>query len=174
MPTETQILSDLLAGTSAAPYANPQRIAASTFYDLQYRMFIIAACLHVNGKAEANFQKISAPKLRLFQFIAMRSWLLDVVREWSASRKDRQRSLQSSQSSRRGFLSDVMHDNVVDYLVASGFLFKQKAQLAAPISSGTLSKLYHQSEKDGLFGKEIQTLRQLDELVITNDMLEGW
>lgn len=174
MPTETQILSDLLAGTSAAPYANPQRIAPSTFYDLQYRMFIVAACLHVNGKEEAAFQKISAPKLRLFQFIAMRSWLLDVVREWSASRKDRQRSLQSSQSLRRGFLSDVMHDNVVDYLVASGYLFKQKGQLAAPISSGMLSELYHQSEKDGLFATEIQALRDLDELVITNDMLEGW
>jgi len=174
MPTEAHILSDLLAGTSAAPYANPQRIAPSTFYDLQYRMFIIAACLHVNGKAEAGFQKISAPKLRLFQFIAMRPWLLDVVQEWSASRKDRQRSLQSSQSLRRGFLSDAMHDNVIDYLVASGRLFKQKGQIAAPTPSGTLAKLYDQSENGGLFVAETQTLRKLDELVITNDMLEGW
>ncbi len=174
MPTEIQILSDLLAGTAAAPYANPQRIAPSTFYDLQYRMFIIAACLQVNGKAEAAFQKITAPRLRLFQFIAMRSWLLDVVKEWSASRKDRQRSLQSSQSLRRGFLSDVMHDNVVDYLVASGCLFKQKGQLAAPLSGGMLSTLYDESQKNGLFATELQALRELDELVITNDMLEGW
>jgi hypothetical protein len=174
VPTESQILSDLLSGTSAAPYANPERMAPSTFYDLQYRMFIISACLRINGRSEGMFQTIAAPKLRLLQFIAMRPWLLDVVKEWSASRKDRQRSLQSSQSLRRGFLSDVMHDNVVDYLVAAGCLFKQKGQLAQPIPSGTLSDLYDQSEKDGLFATEIQALRELDEIVITNDMLEGW
>jgi hypothetical protein len=156
MQTEAQILSNLLAGTSAAPYANPQRIAPSTFYDLQYRMFIISACIRISGKVDGAFQKMASPKLRLLQFIAVRPWLLDVVKEWSASRKDRQRSLQSSQSLRRGFLSDSMHDNVIDYLVAAGYLFKQKGQLAAPVPSGTLSALYDQSEKDGLFVTEIR------------------
>ncbi len=132
MPTEAHILSDLLAGTSAAPYANPQRIAPSTFYDLQYRMFVISACLSIGGKLEGVFQRLAGPKMRLLQFIAMRPWLLCVVEEWSASRKDAQRSLQSSQSLRRGFLSDGMHDNVVDYLVASGQLFKQGGQLQHP------------------------------------------
>ena len=91
MPTESQILSELFAGTSAAPYVHPERIAPSTVYDLQYRMFVVAACLRVSGKVEGAFRKISANKLRLLQFVAMRPWLLDVVREWSASRKDRQR-----------------------------------------------------------------------------------
>jgi hypothetical protein len=97
-----------------------------------------------------------------------------VVQEWSASRKDRQRSLQSSQSLRRGFLSDVMHDNVVDYLVATGSLIKLKGQLAQAIAAGTLSDIYDLSERDGLFTREIEALRELNEIVITNDMLEGW
>jgi hypothetical protein len=104
----------------------------------------------------------------------MRPWLLDVVREWSASRKDRQRSLQSSQSLRRGFLSDGMHDNIIDYLVATGCLFKQKGQIAEPISSVILSGLFDTSEKDGLFTTETDAIRELNEIVITNDMLEGW
>jgi hypothetical protein len=174
MPTESQILSELLIGTSAAPYVNPERIAPSTVYDLQYRMFVVAACLRVSGKVEGTFRKISANKLRLLQFVAMRPWLLDVVREWSASRKDRQRSLQSSQSLRRGFLSDGMHDNLIDYLVATGCLFKQKGQIAEPISSVILSDLFDASEKDGLFTTETNAIRELDEIVITNDMLEGW
>ena len=174
MPTESQILSELLAGTSASPYVRPERIAPSTVYDLQYRMFVVAACLRVSGKVEGAFRKISANKLRLLQFVAMRPWLLDVVREWSASRKDRQRSLQSSQSLRRGFLSDGMHDNLIDYLVATGCLFKQKGQIAEPISSVILSDLFDASEKDGLFITETDAIRELDEIVITNDMLEGW
>lgn len=174
MPTESQILSELLIGTSAAPYVNPERIAPSTVYDLQYRMFVVAACLRVSGRVEGASRKISANKLRLLQFVAMRPWLLDVVREWSASRKDRQRSLQSSQSLRRGFLSDGMHDNLIDYLVATGCLFKQKGQIAEPISSVILSDLFDASEKDGLFTTETDAIRELDEIVITNDMLEGW
>ena len=174
MPTESQILSELLAGTSAAPYVHPERIAPSTVYDLQYRMFVVAACLRVSGKVEGAFRKISANKLRLLQFVAMRPWLLDVVREWSASRKDRQRSLQSSQSLRRGFLSDGMHDNIIDYLVATGCLFKQKGQIAEPISSIILSDLFDKSEQDGLFTTETDAIRELNEIVITNDMLEGW
>jgi hypothetical protein len=174
MPTESQILSELLAGTSAAPYVHPERIAPSTVYDLQYRMFVVAACLRVSGKVEGAFRKISANKLRLLQFVAMRPWLLDVVREWSASRKDRQRSLQSSQSLRRGFLSDRMHDNLIDYLVATGCLFKQKGQIAEPTSSVILSGLFDTSEKDGLFTTETDAIRELNEIVITNDMLEGW
>jgi hypothetical protein len=174
MPTESQILSELLAGTSAAPYVHPERIAPSTVYDLQYRMFVVAACLRVSGKVEGAFRKISANKLRLLQFVAMRPWLLDVVREWSASRKDRQRSLRSSQSLRRGFLSDRMHDNLIDYLVATGCLFKQKGQIAEPISSIILSDLFDKSEQDGLFTTETDAIRELNEIVITNDMLEGW
>src|ERR1019366_689729 len=161
MPTESQILSEWLGGTSAAPYVHPERIAPSTVYDLQYRMFVVAACLRVSGKVEAAFRKISANKLRLLQFVAMRPWLLDVVREWSASRKDRQRSLQSSQSLRRGFLSDGMHDNIIDYLVATGCLFKQKGQIAEPISSVILSGLFDTSEKDGLFTTETDAIREL-------------
>jgi hypothetical protein len=37
-----------------------------------------------------------------------------------------------------------------------------------------LSDLFDASEKDGLFITETDAIRELDEIVITNDMLEGW
>lgn len=174
MPTESAILSDLLKGTSASPFLNPQRIAPSTVYDLHYRMFVIAACLRLVGKSDGQFRKMSANKLRLLQFVAMRPWLLDTVREWSESRKDRQRSLQSSQSLRRGFLNDAMHDNVIDYLVAAGMLYKQKGQMAEPLANSSMSDIYDKSRKNGLFKIETVAIEELNDIVITNDMLEGW
>jgi len=174
MPTESQTLSELLDGTDAKPYANPQRSAPSSLYDLQYRSFVIAACLRIIGRPEGTFRKIASNKLRLLQFVAMRPWLIGMVRNWSATRKDPQQSLQSSQSLRRGFLSDGMHDRIIDYLVAAGHLYKKKGQIAEPLQDTGLTKIYEDAVKAGLFMTERETIASLDEIVITNDMLEGW
>lgn len=174
MPTESQVLAELLAGTDAKPYANPLRSAPSSLYDLQYRTFVIAACLRIIGRPEGTFRKIASNKLRLLQFVAMRPWLLGMVRNWSATRKDPQQSLQSSQSLRRGFLGDGMHDKLIDYLVAAGQLYKQRGQIAEPLQEGGLTKIYEDALKTGLFTTERETIKSLNEIVITNDMLEGW
>jgi hypothetical protein len=174
MPTESQILSELLKGTDAKPYANPQRSAPSSIYDMQYRMFVIAACLRTIGRPDGAFRKIASNKLRLLQFVAMRPWLLAMVQDWSSTRKDPQRSLQSSQSLRRGFLSDSVHDGIVDYLVAAGWLYKQKGQIAEPLHASGLTKIHDDAVKAELFTTEQEAIKALDEIVITNDMLEGW
>ena len=174
MPTESQILSELLTGTDAKLYADPLRSAPSSVYDLQYRTFVIAACLRTIGCSDGGFRKIASNKLRLLQFVAMRPWLLNMVRDWSATRKDPQRSLQSAQSLRRGFLSDGMHDSIVDYLVAAGWLYKQKGQITELLQASGLNKVYDDALKAELFTTERQTIKALDDLVITNDMLEGW
>ena len=104
----------------------------------------------------------------------MRPWLLAAVREWSAARKDRHRSLESIQSLRRGFLNDSMHDAVIDYLAASGYIFKQRGDIAFPAQGAALAILFKELETSHLFDPEKDTLLSLDDIVITNDMLEGW
>ena len=174
MSIELHTLSELLSNSAASPNVHPERIAPSTYYDLQYRTAIIAAAIQISGKTEGAFRKISSARLRLLQFVAIRPWLLETVREWSASRKDRQRSLQSVQSLRRGFLNDAMHDSVIDYLAAAGYIFKQKGQLASPVQGAKLAELFDELEPNHLFVTERHTLLWLNEVVITNDMLEGW
>ena len=104
----------------------------------------------------------------------MRPWLLDAVWEWSAGRNDRQRSLWSVQSLRRGFLNDRMHDAIVDYLVAPGYLFRQKAHLASPLTGHGLFDVVTPLEANRLFETGRRILLSLDEIVITNEMLKGW
>ena len=96
MPTESNvsILSELLSTSIASPYAKPERLAPSALYDLDYRVCVICACFHSHAKSdEPGFKKINAARLKLLQFIAIRSWLLPVVKEWSESRDDPQRSV---------------------------------------------------------------------------------
>ncbi len=149
MPTESQILSELLTGTDAKLYADPLRSAPSSVYDLQYRTFVIAACLRTIGCSDGGFRKIASNKLRLLQFVAMRPWLLNMVR-------------------------DGMHDSIVDYLVAAAWLYKQKGQITELLQASGLNKVYDDALKAELFTTERQTIKALDDLVITNDMLEGW
>lgn len=174
MSTELHALSELLSNSAASPKIRPERIAPSAYYDLQYRSAIIAAAVHISGKTDGAMRKISSARLRLLQFVAMRPWLFSTVREWSATRNDRQRSLQSVQSLRRGFLNDSMYDAVIDYLVAAGYILKQKGHLASPMPGGKLAELFLELETNNLFEAERATLLSLNEVVITNDMLEGW
>jgi hypothetical protein len=174
MSIELESLSTILSDSAASPNMRPERIAPSAYYDLQYRCAIIAAAIEICGKSEGAFQKLSSARLRLFQFVAIRPWLLRPVREWSAARKDRQRSLRSVQSLRKGFLNDQMHDAVIDYMVAIGYLFKQKGQIASPSPESKLSHLFKDLEVNHLFEAERNTLHQLNEIVVTSDMLEGW
>ena len=174
MSTELHALSALLSNSTAFPNLRPERIAPSTYYDLQYRSAVVAATIQINGKTEGAFRKIQSARLRLFQFVAMRPWLLAAVREWSAARKDRRRSLESVQSLRRGFLNDSMHDAVIDYLAAAGYIFKQRGNIAFPAQGAPLARLFDELETNHLFDAEKTTLLSLSEIVITNDMLEGW
>ncbi len=154
MPIESSIsaLSGLLAASAASPYARPERLAPSTFYDLDYRVCIVAACFEAHAKLdEAGYKRLHSAKLKLLQFIAIRSWLLPVVHEWSKSRNDPQRSVWASQSLRRGFLGDAMHDEVIDYLVAAGSMVETQNYLTTSAADGRLNKLYTEISSSGLF-----------------------
>jgi hypothetical protein len=177
MPTESNvsILSELLSKSIASPYAKPERLAPSALYDLDYRVCVICACFHSHAKSdEPGFKKINAARLKLLQFIAIRSWLLPVVKEWSESRDDPQRSAWSSQSLRRGFLGDAMHDEVIDYMVAGGLLLKAQSHLTTLGANSRVESIYNEILTSELFVRERKVLTNLENIRITNAMLEGW
>ena len=108
------------------------------------------------------------------QFVAVRPWLFPVVRDWAASQKQPQLHLLASQSLRRGFLGDEMHDKVIDYLVAHDALRREKAFLVASSNGAFLADLAAAANEANLFMEERHTLQDLLNVRITNSMLEGW
>ena len=169
-------LSALLAASGAQPDITPERLAPSTVYDLEYRVLIVAMSfqLHAASDKYSNRPRIQSRRLKLLQFIAMRPWLVSVIREWSLSRHNAQRSLDSEEGLRRGFISDTMHDDVLDFLVAAGALRREETFVVSGMNSSLISDLYSEALGRSLFDAELTALRQLKAIVITNEMLEGW
>lgn len=175
MPEQFPIkaLAELLRGSGAAPAISQDRQAPSSIYDLQYRLVVNACALEIHLKSKGGERRIATPRLKLFQFVAIRPWLLDVVQEWSRHRAMSQLSMLNSHL-RRGFLSDRMHDSVIDLLVARDVLKRQPGHLVPSAHFGALTALVAQAATLGLFLRERTTLEALAEVTITNEMLEGW
>lgn len=166
-------LAELLAGRAQLIVA-PERLAPSAFYDLRYRMSVIAAAFEIHAKPYGLGQRrLHAGRLKLLQFIACRPWLIDMMREWSAAQSDAQLSIASSQRLRRGFLGDQMHEDVVAFLVARGVLAKIGSHIVS-VNADFLTDLYSVSLEQALFSAERRVLHELLNIQITNAMLEGW
>ena len=170
-----QTLADLLRGSSAKLLIEPSRFAPSTVYDLEYRLVVVACAFDLHSKAAlVKIRRIQAVRLKLMQFVAVRPWLFPVVQDWAASQKKPQLHLLASQSLRRGFLGDEMHDKVIDYLVAHDALRREKAFLVASSNGAFLADLAAAANEANLFMEERHTLQDLLNVRITNSMLEGW
>jgi hypothetical protein len=169
-------LAALLASSGAQPDITPERLAPSTVYDLEYRVLIVAMAfqLHAATDKYSSRPRIQSRRLKLLQFIAMRPWLVSVIREWSLSRHNAQRSFDSEEGLRRGFISDTMHDDVLEFLVAAGALRREKLYVVPGANSSVIFDLYSEALRRSLFDAELAALRQLKTILITNEMLEGW
>jgi len=169
-------LAALLDASGAQPDITPERLAPSTVYDLEYRVLIVAMAFEIHAAPDnySSRPRIQSRRLKLLQFIAMRPWLVSVIREWSLSRRDAQRSLDSEEGLKRGFISDTMHDDVMDFLVASGMLRREELYVVPGSNSSAIFNLYSEAVERSLFDAELTALRQLKMIVITNEMLEGW
>ena len=169
-------LASLLAASGAEPDLNPGRLAPSTIYDLEYRVLVVAMAFQMHAATDrfSSRPRIQGRRLKLLQFIAMRPWLVPVIREWSASRRDAQRSLDSEEGLRRGFISDTMHESVMDFLVAAGALRRDDLFVVPGTRSSVIFDLYSEALNRTLFDSEVAALDQLKTIVITNEMLEGW
>jgi hypothetical protein len=173
--TALQTLANLLQSGRARPILQPQRLAPSAFYDLDYRMFIVASAFEIHAKPFALGQRrIYAARLKLLQFVAFRPWLVPVIRKWSETQGYAQQSVLSPQQLRKGFLGDEMHENIVAFLVARGVFLRMDAHLASGVNADLLKRLYFKGVEDKLFSPGLNALRELIDIRITNNMLEGW
>lgn len=169
-------LATLLAASGAQPDITPERLAPSTVYDLEYRVLIVAMAFQIHAASDkySSRPRIQSRRLKLLQFIAMRPWLVPIIREWSLSRRNAQRSFDSEEGLRRGFISDTMHDDVMDFLAAAGALRREELYVVPGTNSSVIFDLYSEALGRSLFDAETLALRQLKGITITNEMLEGW
>ena len=174
MPESSAIatLSALLEESHAKPKMRIERLAPSAIYDLDYRVFVLAAAFERHAKAAPPIgRRIHATKLKLLQFIAIRPRLLPIIEEWSTA-KDEELTF-TTQDLRRGFLGDQMFDGVVAFLVARGALEWMGTHLVEGKNAVLLSAIHTAAIASGLFELERQTIDALVDIKITVRMLEG-
>lgn len=170
-----EILVGLLQSGKARPDVNPERLAPSAAYDLHFRMTIIASAFEVHARPYLFGQRrIATSRLKLLQFVSIRPWLVPVIRKWSDSQGYAQQSILAPHQLRRGFLNDVMHDNVVAFLVARGLIKRMESHLVSVEHSDVLKRYYSIALEHRLFSGSVEALRELADITITNKMLEGW
>lgn len=173
MPERAAIetLSALLQSSQAQPRLRTERLVPSAIYDLDYRIFVIAAAFELHAKeAPPIRRRIHATKLKLLQFIAIRPRLMSFIRSWSAAGDD---ETFAAYDLRRGFLGDRMYDAVVAFLVARGALEWMGTHLAAGSNAELLANIYTAAVSADLFVSERRTLEELAHVRVTVRMLEG-
>jgi hypothetical protein len=173
-PIET--LAALLDGSNAQPVITPSRLAPSAVYDVDYRTAIIALVFEAFSKpiGVGPERRISAAKLKLLQFVAIRPWLLPAIREWSEGLAQGSLDLIHSVRIRRGFLSDTAHEDVMNVLVASGIFLRHGSHVVTGQRADYLQQIASSIAHDGLFENEQKMIALLADVRITNNMLEGW
>jgi hypothetical protein len=165
------LLAELLTGR-AKPVILPSRLAPSTTYDLNYRMAITSLAFFIHAKGDGNKSaRVASDRLKLFQFIAQRPWLVPVIKSWAESRRDAQISMLSSDRLRRGYLGDVVHDNVVFFMIARGIFVRDGKYLVAGDKGDFLDVIHSEAINNRLFSSEITALESLRSIRITNEML---
>lgn len=176
MPERSAIatLSALLEESHAKPKMRIERLAPSAIYDLDYRVFVVAAAFERHAKAAPPIgRRIHATKLKLLQFIAIRPRLLPIIKEWSTAKPDEEELTFTTQDLRRGFLGDQMFDSVVAFLVARGALEWMGTHIVEGKNAAFLSTIHTAATDSGLFELERETIEALGSLKITVRMLEG-
>ena len=170
-----QSIAELLRSGNAQPLVFPERVAPSTVYDLNYRIAIIALTFDLYAKADLFAgRRIRTALLKLLQFLAVRPWLIPMLVKWERAEDNPQLSVLTSQKERRGFLSDLMHDHVVEYLVARQILKRGPSHLSLDTKGDVLTSLASALKVEALFENERRALSEMKDIKITNNMLEGW
>jgi|SRR5208282_1915044 len=175
-PHPIEKLAALLGGSNAQPVIIPSRLAPSAIYDVDYRTAIIALVFEAFSKpiGVGPERRISAAKLKLLQFVAIRPWLLPAIREWSEGLAQGSLDLIHSVRIRRGFISDTAHEDVMNVLVASGIFVRDGSHVVTSERANYLHEVASSTTQNGLFENERKMISLLASVRITNNMLEGW
>jgi hypothetical protein len=171
-PKPLETLRELLSG-HAKPVIDFDRLAPSATYDFDYRLAIIALAFEQFAKpANLGRRRVATARLKLYQFVAQRPWLLPVIAQWGNAQRDAQESLLVPQRLRRGYVDDRMFNDMVDFLVARGSLVRGESHLTETATQFS-REVRAQAISNGLFRSERSTLEALGEVTLTNAMLEG-
>jgi len=75
-------LAAMLEASGARPEVTPERLAPSTVYDLEYRVRIIAMAFQIHAAPDkySTMPRVQGRRLKLLQFVAIRPWLVSVIR----------------------------------------------------------------------------------------------
>ncbi|MEA2235385.1 MAG: hypothetical protein QOC81_109 [Thermoanaerobaculia bacterium] len=169
-----ETLAVMLRDADAEPVVVPERIAISTIYDLQYRLFIVACAFRAHAESDLlGTRRMPAAKLKLIQFVAIRPWLLQTVQEWAETRHRPQFQTLHAHTLRRGYVGDTTHDRVIDYLVARDILLRTGAHIVSSTRFSTIDSFATAAETTQSFVNERATIDELREVKITAVMLES-
>jgi hypothetical protein len=165
-------LADLLARANARPVLVRERIAASTLYDADYHLVVVACAFVIHAKPDATGRtQILAPWLKLLQFVAVRPRLAPDLRFWAATRRNA--DLETWRKMPRGYVGDRIHDSIIDFLVAGGVLEQDKDRLFGGRRAHVLKRLYERATGEGLFATEREVLDGLLAVRPNRTMLGG-
>jgi hypothetical protein len=165
--------SALLQESHARPKVRIERLARSAIYDLEYRVFVVAAAFERHAEVvESIGRRIRVTKLKLLQFVTIRPRLLPFIQEWSTTKQDEEHSF-TTEELRRGFHGDRTFDNVVAFLVASGTLKRMGQYVVEGENAGFLTAINNEVNATGLFDMERKTLEALGNIKITVRMEAG-
>jgi hypothetical protein len=171
-----QELAALLQEGNAEPVIVPSRLAPSAIYDVEYRTAIVALVFDTFAlpPMPAEYRKVSSTRLKLLQFITIRPWLMTAIKAWSDTGRQGDLAFDQSIRIRGGFLSDTAHDDVISYLIACGILRRSETQIVSGAHAAVLTTMATFIVEQGFFASERAAIKQLKEIKITNEMLEGW
>jgi hypothetical protein len=171
-PDAIRQLTVLLAEVGARPTFAPERIAPSTLYDTDYHLAVVACAFFLCAKVDVDGRRqILAPWLKLLQFVAARPRLVSDLRVWVSTRRNP--DLDTWRRMPRGYVGDRTHDAIIEFLVASGILEREKDQLMDGPRVAALDRLYEQLRAANLFAAERQVLAELLDIRANKTMLEG-
>ncbi|MBZ0234743.1 MAG: hypothetical protein K8M05_20600 [Deltaproteobacteria bacterium] len=166
-------LDQLLANVGAEPVLVRKRVAASTLYDADYHMAMIACAFALHAPRGASGpRQILRAWLKLLQFVASRPRLAPHLKRWATTR-GRQADLETWRRMPRGYVGDQTHDAVVDLLVANHALAKNREHVQAGTAIATLDTVFQEIVEAGLFITERAVIEDLKGVPVSRAMLGG-
>lgn len=170
-----QSLAALLEGAEAKPRVVPSRLAPSAFYDIEYRIAVLAMVFESFATPFGpSARRIHVARFKLLQFVSSRPWLIPAVREWSAGTGQASFEFALSMRIRRGFLSDNAFDDVVQLLTAIEVFERRENHIISGANAGHIKKVTTLIRDTNIFVRERNAIAELTEIRITANMLEGW
>src|SRR5690606_22799418 len=116
-------------------------------------------------------KSVDAAWLKLMQFVAARPKLARDLDTYAGSRRKRQREYFSLMP--RGYLGDISHDGVINYLGISGALTRVEGGLSRSDDDQTLDSLFQSIQSQGLFVTEREIIKSLQHIRPSKALLGG-